>query len=230
MFVLAHRGASKAAPENTLKAFRLGFEMGAHGLEFDTYQVDGEIVVFHDRWLNRTTNGTGRVVKQSLSHLRTLDAGDGEQIPLLHEVLQCLPESTLCNVEIKGLTDARAWLTRYIECCETAGVDPDSLLISSFNHRWLMTLKQLRPSLKFGALTASIELNSLIFVRELAPWSVNYSLDTIEENEVQRAHEAGYKVLIYTVDNPEDMLLLQSWGVDGIFTNKPDLALATLKV
>ena len=92
-----------------------------------------------------------------------------------------------------------------------------------------MSLKQLRPTLRFGALTASIELNSLSFARELTPWSVNYSLDTIEEDEVQRAHEAGYKVLVYTVDNPEDMLLLQSWGVDGIFTNKPDLALATLK-
>ncbi|OFC69750.1 glycerophosphodiester phosphodiesterase [Alteromonas confluentis] len=229
MFVLAHRGASKAAPENTLAAFRLGFEMGAHGLEFDTYQVDGEIVVIHDRWLNRTTNGSGRVVDQTLSYLRSLNAGNGEPIPLLVEALQCLPESTLCNVEIKGMTNPESWLARLLECCDIAQINPDSLLISSFNHRWLLSLKQLRPTLKLGALTANIELNSLRFARELAPWSVNYALDTIEETEVKRAQEAGYKVLVYTVDNPEDMLLLQSWGVDGIFTNKPDLALATLK-
>ena len=66
MWILGHRGASKAAPENTLAAFALAMAQQAHGIEIDTYQVDGKIVVIHDRWLNRTTNGDGMVTSHSL--------------------------------------------------------------------------------------------------------------------------------------------------------------------
>ena len=81
MWILGHRGASKAAPENTLAAFALAMAQQAHGIEIDTYQVDGKIVVIHDRWLNRTTNGDGMVTSHSLDYLRSLDVGHGEPHP-----------------------------------------------------------------------------------------------------------------------------------------------------
>lgn len=228
MIVLAHRGASKAAPENTLLAFRLGFAMGAHGVEFDTYQIGDDIVVFHDRWLHRTTNGRGRVADQTTDYLRSLDAGQGERIPFLAETLATLPEDALCNVEIKGLTDTARWLSAFDRACEESGASTDSMVISSFNHQWLAEISRARPDLKTGALTASIHTGLLQFADSLKPWSLHIALDIVEERYVSRAKAEGYKVFVYTVDNPEDMLLLQQWGVDGIFSNVPDVACETL--
>lgn len=229
MHIIAHRGASKAAPENTLKAFRLGFAQGADGLEFDTYQVNDGIVVVHDRHLDRTTNGKGRVAEQSLDYLRSLDAGDGEQIPLLDEVLALIPAGKLCNVEIKHMSDATRWLDSLDAACANSGILSSQLLISSFNHHWLLALKQRRPTLQIGALTASYGLSAPEFARELNAWSVNIALDIVDESYVRKIKDAGYRAYVYTVDKPEDMLLLKGWGVDGIFTNLPALAAETLR-
>ncbi len=228
MLILAHRGASRDAPENTLRAFSEAFSQHAHGLEFDTYQLHQDIVVFHDRWLHRTTNGTGRVLEQTVSTLRALDAGYGEKIPFLNEVLALCPGNSICNIEIKQLHDVAAWLQGFDEALHSSRLTTDNIIISSFNHRWLRDIKAQRPALQIGALTASFPINGPAFASELGAYSIHVTLDMIEESYVREAHQAGLKVLVYTVDMPEDMLMLKSWGVDGIFTNVPSVARATL--
>ena len=98
MLIFAHRGASKAAPENTLKAFRLAFEQHADGIEFDTYQHDDGIVVFHDRTLKRRAREPGYLLDASWQALREMDIGEGERIPTLSETLKCVVDNKWCNI------------------------------------------------------------------------------------------------------------------------------------
>ena len=228
MWVLAHRGASKQAPENTLKAFHLAIHQGADGIEFDTYQVADDIVVIHDRWVNRTTSGKGLVTSMAVSDIRSLDAGEGEHVPLICEVLKMLPPNAICNIEIKYLEDCEKWLKTVDLALAQSQISESNLIVSSFNHRWLRQLKTLRPTLPIGALTATYPENSVDFAKELSAWSVHMAMDVIDREFVDEVKHLGRKVLVYTVDNPEDMLLLKSWGVDGIFTNLPDLAVTVL--
>ena len=228
MWILGHRGASSSAPENTLAAFALAMEQKATGIEFDTYQVGSDIVVIHDRWLNRTTNGSGMVTSHSLDYLRSLDAGNGQQIPLLREVFSSLPAHAIMNVEIKHLSHLNTWLDTYQKCLSACQLPAENVIVSSFNHRWLRQIKAAIPATRIGALTATYPENGLGFADDLDAYSLHMALDVVDEYYVKEAQQAGLKVLVYTVDYPEDMLLLQQWGVDGIFTNKPDLARHTL--
>ena len=133
MLIIAHRGASTLAPENTLKAFTLAFEQQSDGIEFDTYQHDDAIIVFHDKTLGRTTNGSGFLLQTSLADLKQLDAGEGEVIPTLEEVLATVPDGALCNIEVKHLRNAEAWVQDVKRAVEDAQINPNSLLISSLS-------------------------------------------------------------------------------------------------
>lgn len=224
MLVFAHRGASAVAPENTLSAFNLAFEHGAQGIEFDTYQHMGGIVVFHDKTLSRTTNGTGALLDTPFHHLRSLDAGQGQQIPTLTETLATLPPDHWCNIEIKHLDNVAKWVDDVKQAIAVHGINPQHLLISSFNHHWLKAISEQWPEVKIGALTASYELLPFTSAKILCAYSVNIALDIANREFVEAAIEAGFKVFVYTVDDEEDMKMLKSWGVSGIFTNVPQRA------
>lgn len=228
MWILGHRGASALAPENTLTAFSLAMAQHATGIELDVYQVEDEIVVIHDRWLNRTTSGKGMVTSHSLSYLRSLDAGNGEVIPFLAEVFEILPSHTVINVEIKHLSNVNIWLEKIHQGLARSGFPPANLIISSFNHRWIRQIKAAWPAVHIGALTATYPENGLGFAHDLDAYSLHIALDVVDELYVKDAHKAGLKVLVYTVDHPEDMLMLKAWGVDGIFTNIPHIARSVL--
>ncbi|MEG3766288.1 glycerophosphodiester phosphodiesterase [Alteromonas sp. 14N.309.X.WAT.G.H12] len=228
MRIFAHRGASAEAPENTLQAFNLAVAAGVDGIEFDARQIDGEIVIIHDRQLDRTTNAKGLIQGKSLHYLRQLDAGNQQQIPILAEVLSTAPPGTLCNIEIKHLFDVHRWLEVFDNACALSQKAIDDIIISSFNHHWLLALKQLRPELTLSLLTASYELDPLRFAAQFTPWSINVALDVVDRSYIEKIKQSGCKALIFTVDDPDDMVLLKQWGADGIFTNKPALALKTL--
>jgi len=228
MLIFAHRGASKYAPENTLLAFKLAFSQHADGIEFDTYQHDDAIVVLHERRLTRTTGAHGFLLDTSFNTLRTLDAGQGERIPVLEEALCTIPKGKWCNIEVKHLVDAKTWVREAKQAAMLADIDTRTLLISSFNHHWLRDIAQHWPDLQIGVLTASYALESTHCAQALPAHSVNVDLNVINKAFVDEAHEDGLAVYVYTVDYTDDMLMLKDWGVDGIFTNVPDVAVSTL--
>jgi len=228
MLIFAHRGASKAAPENTLKAFRLAFEQHADGIEFDTYQHDGGIVVFHDRTLKRRAREPGYLLDASWQALREMDIGEGERIPTLSETLKCVVDNKWCNIEIKHLNDVDSWVEDVKQAVQESGISVDKLLLSSFNHHWLHAIAKRWPKVKIGALSASYELDCTASARALNAYSVNIALDAVDKSFVNAALRDGFDVFVYTVDEPRDMLMLREWGVTGIFTNVPDTALKAL--
>lgn len=229
MRVYAHRGASKQAPENTLKAFNLAFEIGADGIEFDTYQHNDGIIVFHDRTLIRRANTQGYLLSESWDKLRTLDIGDGGQIPTLSETLNTIPRGKWCNIEIKHLVDVALWVNDVKTALAQSQVLEENVLVSSFNHHWLRDIAALWPEVKIGALSASYELDCTASARALCAYSVNIALDAVDKSFVERVLAEGFNVYVYTVDEPQDMKMLADWGVTGIFTNVPDIALAVLR-
>lgn len=229
MRIYAHRGASKQAPENSLKAFKLAFEQAADGIEFDVYQHDSGIIVFHDRTLMRRANVKGYLLETPFSELSTLDIGEGERIPTLIDTLNTVPPTKWCNIEIKHLVDVKRWVVDVKKAVNASHVNVSNLLISSFNHHWLKAIKALWPEVKIGALSASYELDCTASARALNAYSVNIALDAVDKSFVETVLNAGFNVYVYTVDEPKDMLMLAKWGVTGIFTNMPDIARQILK-
>lgn len=222
MQIIAHRGASGLAPENTLKAIRLALALGAQAIEIDVQQADGELWVFHDRRLERCTNGGGVLTAQSRAYLAGLDAGEGEPIPTLWQVMEAIAGRAELHIELKGAHTASevALLTRRAEA--ELGFTPVQWVVSSFHHPELARFAALRPEIRLGALTATIPFTLAEFAAELGAWSLNCDVDFVDAALVMDAHRRGLKVLVYTVDHTADLAALVAMGVDGIFTNRPD--------
>lgn len=229
MQIIAHRGASGLAPENTLKAIRLALALGAGAIEIDVQLADGELWVFHDRRLERCTDGDGVLTAQSRAYLASLDAGEGEGIPTLWQVMQAIAGQAELHIELKGAqtADKVARLTRRAEA--ELGFAPTQWVVSSFHHPELARFAALRPDIRLGALTSTIPLTLAKFAAELGAWSLNCDVDFVDQSLVQDAHDRGLKVLVYTVDEPADQAMLAAIGVDGIFTNRPDRFLPPAK-
>ena len=212
------------APENTLKSIHKALDLGAPCVEIDVHYVDGQLVVFHDNRLDRTTNGTGYVLEQKFDYLRTLDAGEGEKIPTLREVFEAINLRAGVNIELKG-PDTAGPVAEFISGVQEAGWNDDLILVSSFNHRELALLRRLDPGVKIGALIGGLPVDDAVFAESLGAYSVHPSLDFIDGRFVDDAHSRGLRVFVFTVDHPEDIKKMRGLGVDGVFTNYPERVL-----
>ncbi|MCH7347494.1 glycerophosphodiester phosphodiesterase [Aeromonas sp. MR7] len=222
MQIIAHRGASGLAPENTLKAIRLALTLGAQAIEIDVQRADGELWVFHDRRLERCTDGSGVLTAQSRAYLAGLDAGEGEPIPTLWQVMEAIAGKAELHIELKGAQTADEVARLTLRAEAELGFTPAHWVVSSFHHPELARFAALRPEIRLGALTSTIPLTLAKFAAELGAWSLNCDLDFVDEALVMDAHRRGLKVLVYTVDHTADLTVLAAMGVDGIFTNRPD--------
>ncbi len=233
--IIAHRGASVKAPENTLAAFELAFEMGADGVELDVMlSKDEQLVVIHDDTVDRTTNGSGRVSDFPLNILQGLDAGSvfstafcGEQLPSLAEVFERFGGKMLINVELKnyatpfdGLTDKVVNLIQKYKLL-------NSVLLSSFNPLNLRRAKRRLPEVRLGLLALSGKAGVLsrgTFGRIFPYDALHPYYSDVNETLVNKIHSLGRQVNVWTVDEPEELLRLYQLGVDGIITNDPQAA------
>ncbi len=224
LLCIGHRGAMGHAPENTLASIRKALEFGVPCVEIDVYCVDGQLVVFHDSRLERTTNGTGYLLEQNFTDLRSLDAGDGEKIPTLKEVFVAVHLQAGVNIELKGPDTARP-VVEFISKMRDMGWSDDLILISSFDHRELAQIRQLDPRIKVGAMMVGLPVNDAAFAESLGAYSVHLSLEFIDRRFVDDAHSRGLRVFVFTVNHPEDIIKMVELGVDGVFTNYPERVL-----
>lgn len=224
LLCIGHRGAMGHAPENTLSSVRKALELGAPCIEIDVHHVDGHLLVFHDIRLERTTNGTGYLSGQSFEYLRSLDAGDGQQIPTLEEVCDVIDSKACINIELKGEATAApvaALLTKLIK----EGWDKGKFLVSSFNYPQLLVMSRLHADIKIGALMHGVPLEGTKSAEEIHAYSVHPSIDFVNQFIVDDAHSRGLKVFVYGVDHPEDIAKMQALGVDGVFSGFPERVL-----
>lgn len=227
--IIAHRGASALAPENTLAAFRKAMEARADGIELDVHlSADGEVVVIHDADLSRTTNGQGKVHQTTLAELRKLDAG-GEPVPLLEEVLQILDERTFLNIELKG---SDSLLPAQVLQLVRKYSKESQVVYSSFNPRLLKKLNRLSPHASAGLLLLPGFPGKLIqwmFESRLTLWSLHPHFSLVDKAYMHRAKQKGCRVFAYTVNHPEDVYRLLNDGIDGIITDNPSAAADLVK-
>ncbi len=239
---IAHRGASAAAPANTLAAFEKAIELGADGIEFDVHlSADKVPVVIHDFSVDATTDGSGRVSSLTLAQLEELDAGSyfdpafaSERIPTLEEVLETASERLLLNVELKSMSIRDNGLERIvIDQVERHGLGHDNrVLLSSFNPASLRRAKKIAPHIPVGllyALDLPLPLRRA-WLAPLAPHEARHPEHRmVNARYVAWARRHNYRVNVWTVDDPGKMRRLISLGVDSIITNVPDVLQDVIK-
>ena len=221
MLCIGHRGAMGHEPENTLLSVKKALSLGVDAVEIDVYSVENNLVIIHDRDLSRTTNGTGNVEEQNLAYLRSLDAGKGEQIPLLTEVIETVNRRVTINIELKGHNTARLVATLIQKYLERGWCEAD-FVVSSFNHYELNLVKTLCPQIKIGMLIYGLPWNFLTMARQLQAGIVIFGLDFITPAWVELVHEQDLPIWVYTVNRLEDINRMRALGVDAIFTNYPE--------
>lgn len=225
--VIGHRGARGHAPENTLLALDTGIRLGAHWLEFDVQRHDsGALLVFHDLTLERTTNGRGPLAAQPFEALRRLDAGQGQQIPTLEEALELIDQQAGVNIELKTADGTGEAVAGVIRTYLAAGWSPEQFLVSSFHLPELWEFKQFAPEIPIGALIGGVPLDWAGAAVELGAAALNLSAEFVDPRLVADAKAHGMQVYVYTVNDPDEMRALRALGVDGVFTDYPDRALA----
>lgn len=221
---IGHRGAAGHEPENTLRSIRRALELGARGIEIDVRQVDGELIVFHDARLDRTTNGRGLVSRKTFAQLRTLDAGCGECIPTLREVFECVDRRAFINVELKGRRTAGPVEALIHEFVEQRGWSYADFVVSSFLRGELRAIRD--PRIRIGLLLTRPTRLYALSARSVHAWSVHPALRYVTARFVKDAQQRGYRVFVYTVNAPADLERMRQFGVDGVFTDFPERAAA----
>lgn len=225
--IVAHRGASSEAPENTAAAFRRALAIGVDAVELDVHlSADGEPVVIHDPMLGRTADGSSLVRDLPLAALRRFDAGRwfsegfaGERIPTLAEALEILRPVRVI-IEIKnGPIYYPEIASRVAAVARTAG--HRSVTVSSFDHHVLLTLHALAPEIETAVLFSARPVDPPRLARDAQAQCLHPHWGFATPDLIESAHAAGLRVEVWTVDDPAEMAELTDRGVDGIMTNVP---------
>jgi glycerophosphoryl diester phosphodiesterase len=237
--VFAHRGDSAHAPENTLAAFRMAADKGAPAIEFDVkLSADGHVIVIHDQSVERTTDGRGDVRNLPLAALREMDAGGkvpgefhGERIPTLEEVFETVGKRLYMNVELTNYaTPFDRLVPSVVEMVRKFGLEKRVLFSSFFPHNLLKAAKLL-PDVPRGLLAWAGWMGwwgRAFGFRSDVYGALHPYLSDVNPGLVERVHAAGRRVHVWTVNASEDIKRLVGSGVDGFFSDDPELALEVL--
>tara|TARA_R110001592_G_scaffold16881_9_gene71622 strand:+ start:48431 stop:49177 length:747 start_codon:yes stop_codon:yes gene_type:complete len=232
--IIGHRGAAGYAPENTFESIHTAADMGVEWVELDVKLTKDEVpIIFHDDLLDRTTNSTGLVAETLYKDIKELDCGSwygesfiGAQIPTLENVIDVLIDRDLgLNLEIKACP-GREKLTAEValDMLSTIWDDHDRLLVSSFHHVSLETAHDLATDWHRGLLLPEEwPENWEELIRYLDVSSVNVNAGTVTREQVAQIMDLEKPVLAYTVNDSHQAKILQSWGVDGFFSDTPDI-------
>ncbi|MAC45911.1 glycerophosphodiester phosphodiesterase [Oceanospirillum beijerinckii] len=221
MRFFAHRGAKFDGPENTLFAIEQAIMAGAEWVEIDIVAHQGRLLVIHDLTLERTTNGAGYIADYPLSYLRSLDAGLGQQVPYLEEVLMLTQGRVKLNIELKSPGSA-GLLAVLLQKNEISFTRSD-LLISSFDHRELLHFQQCCPDIELGLLICGTLLDLKATLGPLKVSSVHLSDEFVDPRFVAEIKAQGLAVYVYTVNSLSMLDRLQTLGIDGVFTDRSEL-------
>lgn len=230
--IFAHRGSSRLAPENTIAAFNQALRTGCDGIELDVRLcASGEVVVCHDAKVDRTTNGRGWVSGMTLSQLKALDAGiwfdplyKGERLPTLAECLQLVGEQAVINIELKATPASVVRLVRSVAAIVEDFQLTAKVIFSSFSASLLTLLNQYLPLSATALLTYPGPVGCWARVHTFSKGSYQ-SLHPYYKDVTPKMLGKYPRVHAYTVNHPFDMKRLFTWGIGGIITDEPELAM-----
>jgi glycerophosphoryl diester phosphodiesterase len=218
MLRIGHRGARAYEPENTLRSFKKALEIGVDAVEFDVRKTkDNQLVVIHDPDVKRTTDGEGLVSELTLDEIKGFSAEKGEKIPTLKEALDFLDKKVKIVIELKET----GYEEKVLAAVHQNGLEKNVVIVS-FKEEALRKAKDLDSQVETG----------LIYVKHKNPVKAALDLKAsyllplyrfTHTANVQKAHENGLKVIVWTINKPEEAAEYQKKGVDGIASDKPDI-------
>ena len=242
--VIGHKGAAGYAPENTLASLQVALDMGVDMIEVDVHMTkDGEVVLFHDEDVSRTTNGTGKIHEMTLAEVKELDAGSwfspdfaGEKIPTLREAIDLVhgKADILIDIKSKGHEFYENFPERIVDIIDEKEDNKEWCIVQSYDQEYLehayardstIQMKKLMMG-EDESMLFSFYLNSKSFMTNRNKHhffeTINPHYTTLSQRRIFRLHARGYKVHTYVVNEPEDMVKMLNMAVDGIITDYPD--------
>ncbi len=214
---IGHRGASAYLPENTLISFLKAIDLKVDGIELDVHlSSDNELVVIHDKTIDRTTNGKGFVENLTSSKLKELE------IPTLIEVLDLANRCYFINIELKGIGTEKPVVDLITHYISKKNFNYTDFLISSFDWKMLEEVQMLNPKIRIGVLTeVSIE-EALIFAKKINAFSIHPDYRLLSKENVAWMRENGFEVYSWTVNSNEDIQKIKTYNLNGIISDFPD--------
>jgi glycerophosphoryl diester phosphodiesterase len=217
--IMGHRGAAAYEPENTLRSIRKALAMGVAAVEIDVQLTrDGELAVIHDDTVDRTTNGSGAVRDLTLAELKKLDAGLGEAIPSLAEVVEEVAGKAHLVIEVKHPEAAPA-LAKFFQARDIFG----RTHVISFWHPVVKALKEQEPRLRTGVLLVGCPADPVGLARAALAEALVLHYGYVTPELVEAAHAAGLLVYIWNIDDVETLKPYLTLNLDGIGSNRPDV-------
>jgi len=222
--VIGHRGIAGLEPENTLRSFRRAVELAVDYVECDVRLTsDRRLVLLHDEAVDRTTNGSGRVAEMSIEAVRRLDAGRGERVPTLEELLDLIAGRSKAHIELKGEGAAEPVL----RLVEARGLLPDVVLTSGDTAR-LAALRTLSPDVAIEHIYGDPPPDAVERALSVRAQRISVFHKNASAAYVQAAHAAGLQVIAWPPNTEPEMQAMIDLGVDLICTDRPDVLMRYL--
>lgn len=231
MEIFAHRGASGNYPENTIIAFKEAARLPVYGVEFDVHMTaDGELVVIHDESIDRTSDGTGFVKDMSFAELRKYDFGSwfssefqGETIPTLSEVLDVFHSTDhKLNIELKSdIFPYEGMVVKVLDLLAEKQLE-SRVIISSFDHAAIQSVKQLNPKIETAALFMEVLVHPLDYLKKIPADALHVLFPAAIRPTMAEVINSGMPVRTFTVNDEKYAWLLKQAGVKAIFTDYPE--------
>tara|TARA_B100000780_G_C20994401_1_gene397724 strand:+ start:35 stop:775 length:741 start_codon:yes stop_codon:yes gene_type:complete len=221
--VFGHRGAKGHIAENTLSSIQKAIELGVDGIEVDVFRCgSGELVVFHDRSVEKLTNGIGFIEQMSLNSIKKLNVLDQGKIPTLNEVLDLIDGQVILNIELKGSNTS--FLTHQLlnSYFKSSNWKPEKIIISSFDWDELRAFYQLNKEIKIAILTEDDPVDAIPIAKELNAFSINPNHILLTKLNAAKIKSENISIYPWTVNEILDINKMKKIGVDGIITDYPE--------
>ena len=220
---IAHRGAKGYAPENTLFAFQKAIDLGCDAIELDVHlSLDGELVVIHDEKVNRTTNGNGFVNQLLTKELKTFLIAEKHEIPTLKEVLDLTDRKCIVNIELKSYETAEKVVVLIEYYIANKNWKYADFLVSGFDWNAIQSLRFLNDQIPIGILTETNLDLAFAFAKFIKAEVLLPYFHLLDKENIKKIQEKGIKVIVWTVNESEDIIFVKSLQVDGIISDFPD--------
>jgi glycerophosphoryl diester phosphodiesterase len=221
--VIGHRGARGHVAENTLASISKAMELGVDGVEIDVFRcASGELVVFHDKTLDLLTDGTGYIEQMSLDSIKQFRVLGKEPIPTLNEVMDLIDGTIQLNIELKGTQTAALTSDLINQYFETTNWEAKDVFISSFDWNELKQFYKVNQKVAIAVLTEDDPLDAIPVAKQLAAFAINPNFKSLTQTNVDKIHEAGFKIYPWTINDPEDIKRMLEIGVDALITDFPE--------
>ncbi|MDT0641270.1 glycerophosphodiester phosphodiesterase family protein [Zunongwangia sp. F363] len=220
---IGHRGAKGHLAENTLESIAKAISFGVDMIEIDVHRcASGEIVVLHDFTLDRTTNGSGEIAKKDWQFLKGLRVEGKYKIPLLTDVLELIEGKCAINIELKGLNTAEAVCDIVKEHIKTGNWEYQDFILSSFQKNELFEVRKYNEQMPIGVLSKASLSEAIKLGKQLKASAIHPSAGIVTRDNVREAQAEGFKVNVWTINEPEAIARMKEFEVDGIISDFPD--------